>query len=126
MKNSGAPQPLRAVRRSAHNLPLQLTSFIGRERAMVEVKRWLAKARLLTLTGAGGCGKTRLALEVAARRVADFAEGVWLVELASLSDESLVPRAVASALGIPEQPGRALTETLADELEPKAILGIRE
>jgi hypothetical protein len=82
MKNSVAPQPLRVVRRSTHNLPLQLTSFIGRERAMVEVKRWLAKSRLLTLTGAGGCGKTRLALEVAARRVADFEEGVWLVKLA--------------------------------------------
>ena len=109
-----------------HNLPIQLTSFIGRERAIVEVKRWLAKARLLTLTGAGGCGKTRLALEVAAKRVADFEEGVWLVELVSLSDESLVPRAVVSALGLSEDLGRARIETLADELEPKAILGIRE
>jgi predicted ATPase/DNA-binding NarL/FixJ family response regulator len=105
-----------------HNLPIQLTSFIGRERAMVEVKRWLAKTRLLTLTGTAGCGKTRLALEVAARRVADFEEGIWLAELASISDESLVPRAVASALGISEKPGRALTETLADELKPKTLL----
>jgi len=89
---------------------------------MVEVKRLLAKSRLLTLTGAAGCGKTRLALEVAARRVADFEEGVWLVELASLSDESLVAHAVAAVLGISEQPGRALTETLVDALEPRALL----
>jgi predicted ATPase len=110
----------------SHNLPIQLTIFIGRDRAMVEVKRLLAKSRLLTLTGAGGCGKTRLALEVAAKRLADFEEGIWLVELAPLSDESLVPRAVVSALGLSDEPGRARIERLADELEPKAILGIRE
>ena len=110
-----------------HNLPIQLTIFIGRERAMVEVKRLLAKSRLLTLTGAGGCGsKTRLALEVAAKRLVDFEERVWLVELASLSDESLVPCAFISARGISEESGRALIETLANELEPKTILGIRE
>ena len=63
MKNSVAPQPLRVVRRSTHNLPLQLTSFIGWERVMIEVKRLLAKSRLLTLTGAGGCVKTRLEVD---------------------------------------------------------------
>jgi predicted ATPase len=93
---------------------------------MVEVKRLLAKTRFLSLAGTGGCGKTRLALEVAARRVADFDECVWLVELASISDESLVPHALASARGINEESGRARIETLADELEPKTILGIRE
>jgi non-specific serine/threonine protein kinase len=89
---------------------------------MAEVKRRLAKTRLLTLTGTAGSGKTRLALEVAARRFADFEEGVWLIELAPLSDESLVPRQVASALGIKEEPRRALIETLANELEPKSLL----
>jgi non-specific serine/threonine protein kinase len=93
---------------------------------MVEVKRLLAKTRLLTLAGTGGCDKTRLELEVVARRVADFDEGVWMVELASIADESLIPHAFASARVISEEPGRALIETLADELEPKTILGIRE
>lgn len=109
-----------------HNLPIQLTSFIGREQAMVEVKRLLAKTRLLTLAGTGVCGKTRLASELAARRVADFEEGVWLVELASISDESLVPCAFISARGISGESGPARIETLANELEPKTILGIRE
>jgi predicted ATPase len=93
---------------------------------MVEVKRLLAKSRLLTLTGTGGCGKTRLALEVATKRLADFEEGVWLVELESLSDESLVSRAVTSALGISEELSRTFSETLADELASKTVLGIKE
>lgn len=89
---------------------------------MGDVKRRLAKTRLLTLTGTAGSGKTRLALEVAARQVADFEEGVWFVELAPLSDESLVSRRVASVLGIKEDSRRALIETLAAELEPKSLL----
>jgi len=93
---------------------------------MAEVKRWLAKTRLLTLTGASGCGKTRLALEVVATRDVDFDEGDWLAELASLSDESLATPAMTSALGISEEPSRTFSETLGDELAPKTILGIRE
>ena len=80
---------------------------MGREREMVEVKRELAMTRLLTLTGVGGSGKTRLALEVARDLVGAYPDGVWLVELAPLSEEALVPKAVAEALGVPERPGRA-------------------
>lgn len=82
----------------------------------------MGTARLLTLTGSGGCGKTRLALQVAPGVLQEFPDGVWLAELAPLSDSSLVPNAVASALGVPEQPGRGLTETLADSLRPKSAL----
>ena len=82
----------------------------------------MGTARLLTLTGSGGCGKTRLALQVAPGVLQEFPDGVWLAELAPLSDSSLVPNAVASALGVPEQPGRGLTQTLADSLRPKSAL----
>ncbi len=117
------PGPRPAARPPDNNLPLQLTSFIGREREMGEVKRLLAdKTRLLTLTGPGGAGKTRLALEVADDLVEGFEDGAWLVELASLSDPALVPQAVASVLGVREQPGRPLTETLLDHLRPKKAL----
>ena len=105
-----------------NNLPLELSSFVGREREIAEVKRLLAEHRLLTLTGPGGCGKTRLALEVAADLVEGFKDGAWLVELASLSDPALVPQAVASVLGVREQPGRSLTKTLFNHLKPKELL----
>src|SRR4028118_565508 len=87
-------------RLSPNNLPLQLTSFVGREREIAEVIDLLADQRLLTLTGPGGCGKTRLALKVAGDLAERFEDGVWLVELASLSDPALVPQTVAFALGI--------------------------
>jgi predicted ATPase/DNA-binding SARP family transcriptional activator/DNA-binding CsgD family transcriptional regulator len=105
-----------------HNLPLARTSFIGREREVLEVKRLLAMTRLLTLTGAGGAGKTRLALEVASDLAGAYPDGVWLVELAALSDPALVPQAAAKALGIREQPGRPLTETLEDNLRARKML----
>jgi DNA-binding SARP family transcriptional activator len=105
-----------------HNLPAPRTSFVGREREMREVKRELAMTRLLTLIGAGGTGKTRLALEVARDSVGAYVDGVWLVELASLSEEALVPLAVASALDVREQPGRPLEDTLVDMLRHKQML----
>jgi DNA-binding SARP family transcriptional activator len=110
--------------RLPNNLPIQLTSFIGREREMAGITRLLIGTRLLTLTGSGGCGKTRLALEVAAdlHLRQEFADGVWWVELAALADPALVTQAVASALGVPEQPGRLLRETLLDYLRPKNLL----
>src|SRR5204863_693740 len=81
-----------------------------------------ATTRLLTLTGSGGCGKTRLALQVAADLLEEYVDGVWLVELAPLADPALVPETVASALGVREQPGRPLTETLVEYLKAKVLL----
>jgi predicted ATPase/DNA-binding SARP family transcriptional activator/DNA-binding CsgD family transcriptional regulator/Tfp pilus assembly protein PilF len=112
---SGAPS-------RRHNLPLERTSFVGRERERLEVKRLLAMTRLLTLTGAGGCGKTRLALKVATDLVGAYPDGVWLVDLAPLADAELVPQAVAQTLGVREQPGRPLTETLEDALRTRKML----
>ncbi len=114
--------PLRSLESFSHNLPGQLTSFIGREPEMAEARRLLGQTRLLTLTGMGGEGKSRLALQVAAEAVDAYADGVWLVELASLSDPDLVPQAVAAALGIREEPDKRLVETLTDALRPKSLL----
>ena len=108
--------------RLSHNMPLELSSFIGREREIAEVKRLLADHRLLTLTGPGGCGKTRLALAVAFEVVQEFEDGVWLVELASLSDPDLVPQVVASTLGVREVHERPLVETLCKHLASRKIL----
>ena len=106
----------------SHNLPEALTSFVGRETELVNVSRALAISRLLTLVGAGGCGKTRLALEVTRNLVGVYPDGVWLVELAGLSEPELVPQQVADALGIREQPNRPLLSTLLEELRTKKAL----
>jgi predicted ATPase/DNA-binding SARP family transcriptional activator/DNA-binding NarL/FixJ family response regulator len=115
-----APSPAEAAR--GHNLPPARTSFIGRERETLEIKRLLSMTRLLTLTGTGGCGKTRLALKVARDLVGAYPEGAWLVDLAPLSEAELVPQAVAQALGVREQPGRPLLETLEDALRSRKML----
>jgi predicted ATPase/class 3 adenylate cyclase len=114
--------PLKSLDVHPNNLPRQLTGFIGREREMAEVKRLFATTCLLTLTGAGGSGKTRLALQVAADIIEDYADGAWWVELAALTDPSLIPQSVAAALNLREQPGRPLIDTLADHLQPRALL----
>ena len=114
--------PISSLATYAHNLPVQLTSFVGREREMAEVKRLLSTTRLLTLTGPGGTGKTRLALQAAADLLDRYAGGAWLVELATLSDPSLIGQAVAAALCIQEQPGRSLDEVLIDYLRYKRLL----
>jgi len=115
--------PLRSLEAFAHNLPVQLTTFIGRERELSEVKRLLTSHRLLTLTGAGGVGKTRLSLQVAADLIETFTDGVWLVELAPLIDPSLLPQAVASTLGVKEKPGQPLLLTaLTNYLRGKHLL----
>jgi predicted ATPase/class 3 adenylate cyclase len=105
-----------------HNLPELLSSFVGRETEVIEVRKLVGTSRLVTLTGAGGSGKTRLALQVAAEALDDFAEGVWLAELASLADPALVTSAVASALGVREEPGRPLLETLVNALSDRHLL----
>jgi predicted ATPase len=105
-----------------HNLPHQLTSFVGREQEIAQLEELVTANRLVTLTGAGGAGKTRLAMEVASRLVGAFADGVWLVELAALSDPRLVPQAVAKALEVKEQPTRLLIETLTEHLASKKLL----
>ncbi len=105
-----------------HNLPAPRSSFVGREQGMFELKRELATTRLMTLTGAGGSGKTRLALEMARGLVEAYPDGVWLVELAPLSEEALVPKAVAEALEVPERPAEPIADTLADVLGDRRLL----
>ena len=105
-----------------HNLPAQLTSFVGRHREIEEVRRLLANNRLVTLTGAGGCGKTRLALQVAAELVDQFTDGVWFVDLSPLSEQGLIPQTVAATLGVRELPNRSLAEVLAEYLRPRHVL----
>ena len=105
-----------------HNLPALRTSFVGREREMVEVKRTLSMTRLLTLTGAGGSGKTRLAIEVARDLIGTYPAGVWLVELAPLSEPELVAQEVARTLEVQERPGQAPTDTLEEALGDKEML----
>jgi predicted ATPase/class 3 adenylate cyclase len=114
--------PLRSLDALPNNLPLQLTSFVGRESEIAEVGRLLASVRLLTLTGTGGCGKTRLALQVVGDLVATYPDGVWLVELAPLADPSLVPGAIAAAMGVREGPGQPVEAVLLSASRRKATL----
>ena len=105
-----------------HNLPHALTSFIGREKEITELSQLLASARLLTLTGSGGCGKTRLAIQLAKQRAHAYPDGAWLVELAALTDAALVPQTVASVLSIKEKVGSSLIDTIAEHLASRALL----
>jgi predicted ATPase/DNA-binding CsgD family transcriptional regulator len=109
-------------RRLPHNLPLALSTFVGRRREVAELKRLLGETRLLTLTGAGGSGKTRLAAAVVFEVVEGFEDGAWWVALAPLSEPALVPQAVARSLGVSEQPGVPLADTLADSLRERELL----
>lgn len=145
--------PIRSLDALPNNLPVPLTSFIGREKEIREIGEMLTAdsskndlgrritddpmrvrrepvprnqgaflPRLVTFTGVGGTGKTRLALQVAAEAVDDFHDGVWLVELATITDAELVPQTVATTLGLREQPGRAFLDTLKDYLAKKNLL----
>jgi predicted ATPase/class 3 adenylate cyclase len=114
--------PLRSLGGVPNNLPAQLTNFVGRERERAEVAQLLRGARLLTLVGAGGAGKTRLALHVAADVLEECADGVYLVELASLADPGLIPHSLAAALGLREEPGQPLLGTVVQYLQPKNLL----
>ena len=106
------------------NLPLQLTSFIGRRVEIEEAKQLISEFRLMTLTGAGGIGKTRLALEIGRQLLGTYRDGVWLVELAGLTDADLVPETVASALGFTIQKGATPIESLVNLLEARELLCI--
>jgi predicted ATPase/class 3 adenylate cyclase len=114
--------PLRSLEVLPNNLPLQLTTFVGRERECADVKRLVESSRLVTLTGPGGTGKTRLSLEVAVGLLETFADGVWLVELATVSDPALVGVTTAAALGAREDPERPIEDSLLEFLRTKKLL----
>ena len=114
--------PLKSMDYYPTNLPVQLTSFIGREREIVELTELLGKARLITLTGPGGTGKTRLCLEVASRSAEQYRDGATFVGLASIADHDLVPNAIANELGVTEKSNRSLVESLQRYLSNKHML----
>jgi predicted ATPase len=107
-----------------HNLPTHATALVGRDREVADLRQLLLSddGRLVTLTGVGGCGKTRLALGVASSLIGSFKDGVWLVELAALADPLLVPQAVASVLGVRERSDRALLDVLVAHLARRQVL----
>ena len=106
----------------SHHLPVQLSSFIGRDKELFQVCELLSENRLVTLIGAGGAGKTRLAIEVAERLSNEFGDGVWCVDLAPITDPELVPVTVARAFGLPDQPGRSTMETLNRFIADRQLL----
>src|SRR6516165_9487902 len=114
--------PLRALDVTPGNLRPAVTTFIGRESEVADVQAAVKAHRLVTLTGVGGVGKTRLALEVAARLVDEFPDGVWFFELAAVTDPAAVPDAVAAVLGITQQPGQSVAQTVAAALEGRVRL----
>jgi predicted ATPase/class 3 adenylate cyclase len=115
------PRP-RTSEASAHNLPIQVTSFVGRSAERDRLRDLLRAHRLVTLVGAGGAGKTRLAVEAARVVVDEYPDGVWFVDLAAVSDPALVDVAVAAALGIRPEPGRAIADTIADHAAGRRML----
>jgi len=114
--------PRAKPRQAIGNLPAPLSDFIGREREIAEVKQLLAAHRLVTLAGPGGSGKTRLALQAGYELRGEYEDGVWLAELASLSDGALVAQTIATHLGVREQTGQLLIDTLADHLVSQRTL----
>src|SRR6266498_5484694 len=118
------PVPSETPKAVPQNLPVQLTSFVGREHELSEIKQLLTTTHLLTLTGPGGTGKTRLALQLAAKVLEEkqFPDGVWLAELAPLADPTLITQTVASTLGVREQPRRTILDALMDYLRAKQLL----
>jgi predicted ATPase/class 3 adenylate cyclase len=122
---AGLPQdfpPLASSGRPSNNLPVQLTLFIGREKELGSIARKLQGARLVTLTGSGGVGKTRLAIEAANRMLGNYPDGVWLVELGPLSNPHLVPQSLAAALNLRDEPGRPALHSLVEALREKRML----
>ena len=114
--------PLRALDTTPGNLRPTATSLIGRESEVAEIAASVKAHRLVTLTGVGGVGKTRLAVEVAARVVDEYPDGVWFFELAAVTDPAAIPDAVAAVLGITQQPGKSVSESVAAALEGRVRL----
>jgi predicted ATPase/class 3 adenylate cyclase/DNA-binding CsgD family transcriptional regulator len=106
----------------SQRLPTQLTSFMGRDEQLTQVRELLNQHRLVTLTGAGGVGKTRLAIQIAGQLSGEFGDGVWYVDLAPITDPNLVPLTVALAFGLPDQPGRSTMDTLARFVADRQML----
>jgi len=126
---SGLPTefpPLKTLDVHRHNLPVQLNSFIGREKEIADLVGMIKDHRLVTLTGIGGTGKTRLSLQVSADLIDEYSDGVWLVQLAPLTDAALVPQEVASTWQIENQSGQSLSKTLSDYVRNKKMLLIMD
>jgi predicted ATPase/class 3 adenylate cyclase len=114
--------PPRTLDARPNNLPLQLTSFVGRVEEMAEIRRLLTGTRVLTLTGAGGTGKTRLALQVASETLLEYRDGAFFVDLSAVTDPGLVPSAMAESLGVRETPERSVLEGVKDHLRSRELL----
>jgi predicted ATPase/class 3 adenylate cyclase/DNA-binding CsgD family transcriptional regulator len=106
----------------SQRLPIQLTSFVGRQEQLTQVRELVTQSRLLTLTGAGGAGKTRLAVQIAGQLSGEFSDGVWYVDLAPITDPKLVPITAARAFGLPDQAGRSTMDTLSRFLADRQML----
>ena len=113
---------LRSLENTPNNLPLEVTSFVGRDREMAVLGRLLVANRLVSIVGLGGLGKTRLALQAAAESLGHYPDGAWVVELASLQDEGLLPQAIASAWGLKEEPGVSLHDALLRHARDRTML----
>jgi len=105
-----------------HNLPVSATSFVGREKEIKEVRDLLLQNRLVTLTGSGGCGKTRLSQEIAISLLEDYKDGVWFIDLAPITDPNLIVKEIIRVLKIQEEPGKAIIETLTENIKNRSLL----
>ena len=114
--------PLRSIDSRPNNLPRQLTTFVGRQREITEAKRILAQSPLLTLTGPGGVGKTRLAIEIAAELLADYEDGVWFVDLGLVTDPAFIGHEIATSLGVMDAAGQPILDTVVDHVRRRQLL----
>lgn len=114
--------PIKTLDAYRHNLPADITSFVGRDRELAEIRQLLREQRLVTLTGSGGAGKTRLGLKIAADSVDQFSDGVWLAELAAIADPMLVPQALLSVFNLREDQHRSALEVAIEQLRGKSVL----
>jgi len=106
-------------KKNLHNLPVQVTNFIGREKEASELRALVENSRLVTITGAGGCGKTRISLQIAKEFIDKFSDGVWFVDLSPLEDPELLPQELANTLSITEEPGKPIASTLKEQIKEK-------